>query len=80
MSQPEPPIRAGRLGAVTAPYPASPPSEPAPPQVRDGGEGSGSVLLNKMSHIESLNISFKKYSQFFVHEPDLSSELCRSAL
>ena len=64
---PGPVIGAGRLGAVTAPHPAPLPLSPAGPHP---GWGPGRVLSNKLSHIRSLNISFLKCSQSFVHEPD----------
>ena len=63
---PDPVIGAGRLGAVTAP----PRSEHGRPRFGIGGGGAGLVLPNKISRISSFNISFIKYSQSFVHEPD----------
>ena len=83
--EPEPVIRAVQLGVVTAPYPASPPSEPGWP--RSGIEQHhiwhialqdrtvvpplpGPVPLRNMSDMMSFDVSFLKCSQLFVHVPD----------
>ena len=74
--EPDPVIGAGRLGAVTAPYPASPPSEPDRPRSGMGGGGAVLSCQTKCHLTWSFNISFLiKYPQFFVHELTPSSGL-----
>ena len=75
--EPDPVIRAGRLGAVTAPYPASPPSEPGQPR---SGMGGPAMSCQTKCHMLGCSTFHCKIFAVLCDKPDPSPGLGGSAL